>query len=143
MKIEHIKNDLFISTDSLAHCVSQDLNMGAGIAKIFKKTFGLQKELQNKNKQIGEVAIVKQTVGLHHRYIYYLITKQRYFHKPTYKTLTASLINMRTHIIKRDIPTLSIPRIGCGLDKLNWEKVESILEEVFKDIDIIISVYSL
>lgn len=28
------------------------------------------------------------------------------------------------------------PKIGCGLDKLEWSKVKAIIEEVFADTDI-------
>lgn len=34
-------------------------------------------------------------------------------------------------------------RIGCGLDGLQWEKVSAILEEVFENTDIKITVYTL
>lgn len=34
-------------------------------------------------------------------------------------------------------------RIGCGLDKLKWEKVSVIIEEVFQHTDVVITVYSL
>lgn len=33
--------------------------------------------------------------------------------------------------------------IGCGLDRLKWERVSEILEEIFKPTDISITVYSL
>lgn len=29
-----------------------------------------------------------------------------------------------------------MPKIGCGLDKLEWDKVEEIIKETFKDCDI-------
>lgn len=31
---------------------------------------------------------------------------------------------------------LAMPRIGCGLDKLEWSKVKAIIEEVFADTDV-------
>lgn len=34
-------------------------------------------------------------------------------------------------------------RIGCGLDRLDWDKVSAILGEVFEDTDIKITVYTL
>lgn len=34
-------------------------------------------------------------------------------------------------------------RIGCGLDKLSWEKVSLIIDEVFQHTDIAITIYSL
>lgn len=41
LKIKLVKGDLFScpKTDSLAHCVSKDLAMGKGIAKLFKDKF--------------------------------------------------------------------------------------------------------
>lgn len=29
-----------------------------------------------------------------------------------------------------------MPRIGCELDKLNWDKVKEIIQEVFVDTDV-------
>ena len=52
MKIIYIKADLFTSTNSLAHCVSQDFHMGAGIARLFKSKFGLVNELIKKKKKL-------------------------------------------------------------------------------------------
>ena len=48
----HKTGDLFSSpdTDSLAHCVSQDLGMGKGIAVLFKKTFGGVEELKSQSE---------------------------------------------------------------------------------------------
>lgn len=34
-------------------------------------------------------------------------------------------------------------RIGCGLDRLQWENVSAIIEEVFEATDIRITVYTL
>lgn len=44
-----IFGDLFMSplTSSLAHCVSEDLHMGKGIATIFKKTFKRVEQLKS------------------------------------------------------------------------------------------------
>lgn len=38
---------------------------------------------------------------------------------------------------------LAIPKLGCGLDRLNWERVASIIREIFFDMDINIFVYYL
>ncbi|XP_042656236.1 ADP-ribose glycohydrolase OARD1 isoform X2 [Tyto alba] len=46
-RIKCVKGDLFSCppTDSLAHCISEDCRMGAGIAVLFKKKFGGVQEL--------------------------------------------------------------------------------------------------
>lgn len=35
------------------------------------------------------------------------------------------------------------PSIGCGLDKMHWENVSSIITEVFQDTKISITVYTI
>ncbi|KAK3519069.1 hypothetical protein QTP70_016358 [Hemibagrus guttatus] len=71
------------------------------------------------------------------------ITKKKYYNKPTYATLKQSLEAMKAHCLENGVSRLSIPRIGCGLDRLSWEKVSVIIENVFQHTDIAITVYSL
>lgn len=89
-------------------------------------------------KGVGDVAVLLRDG----RYVYYLITKPQYFNKPTYDTLQSSLSVMKSHCVKNNVTSLSMPKIGCGLDQLQWPKVESILREVFQDMDIVITIYS-
>ena len=51
--LEEVKGDLFSCPDdeSLAHCISQDVRMGKGIAVIFKKKFGGVDELLKQGKK--------------------------------------------------------------------------------------------
>ncbi|NXK65048.1 OARD1 deacetylase, partial [Sylvietta virens] len=140
-RIRCVKGDLFScpSTDALAHCISEDCRMGAGIAVLFKKKFGGVQELLDQKKKTGEVAVLQRD----ERYIYYLITKQKVSHKPTYESMQKSLEAMKAHCLNNGVTDISMPRIGCGLDGLQWEKVSAILEEVFENTDIKITVYSL
>uniref|UniRef100_A0A8D0GUE9 ADP-ribose glycohydrolase OARD1 n=1 Tax=Sphenodon punctatus TaxID=8508 RepID=A0A8D0GUE9_SPHPU len=141
LQIEHVKGDLFScpAKNSLAHCISEDCRMSAGIAAVFKNKFGSVQELLDQGKKSGEVAVLKRD----DRYIYYLITKKKYFHKPTYKSLRSSLEAMKTHCLDNGVTDVSMPRIGCGLDRLEWNEVSLMLEEVFEDTDIKITVYTL
>jgi O-acetyl-ADP-ribose deacetylase (regulator of RNase III) len=134
-----VKGDLFSSSvgSSLAHCVSEDLHMGKGIATLFKKQFGRVDELKSQGIKVGGVA----TLRVDNRYIYYLVTKKRYFHKPTYDTLRLSLVAMRDHMIHNNVTELSMPKIGCGLDQLSWDSVKKIVHETFNDLQIKITVY--
>ena len=36
----------------------------------------------------------------------------------------------------KNIKKLVMPKIGCGLDRLSWGKVEPMVQEIFKDLDI-------
>ncbi|KAB7504862.1 UNVERIFIED_CONTAM: hypothetical protein RMT77_001640 [Armadillidium vulgare] len=137
--ITEVKGDLFTCSDthSLAHCVSQDLKMGKGIAIHFKNKFDGVQELQSQNCRIGGIGILKRNG----RFIYYLITKERYWHKPTYVTLRSSLQALKSHALENNIINLAMPKIGCGLDGLIWEKVRDVIADVFKDTDIRIIIY--
>jgi len=113
--------------------------MGKGIAVMFKNKFGGVDEIKSQGQKPGGVATLKRG----NRHIYYLVTKEKYFHKPTYNTLKSSLAAMRDHCVSHGVTNLSMPRIGCGLDGLQWSKVKNIIDEVFKDTDIYVTVYTL
>lgn len=141
MRLQYITGDLFDTHNALGHCVSQDIIMGKGIAKTFKSKFGRVDEIKAQNKSVGETAVLLDIKS--GRYIYYLITKKRYNQKPTYDTLKSSLQAMKGHIVDHAVENISIPKIGCGLDRLEWDKVLNIIYEVFVDVEIVVSVYSL
>ncbi|KAG9269578.1 ADP-ribose glycohydrolase OARD1 isoform X2 [Astyanax mexicanus] len=140
-KLKCVKGDLFScpATEALAHCISEDCRMGAGIAVLFKKKFGGVDQLLAQKKKPGECAVLKRSG----RFVYYLITKKRYSHKPTYETLRQSLEAMKTHCLENGVTRLSMPRIGCGLDRLRWDRVIVMIEEVFQNTDVTITVYLL
>ncbi|CAH2221428.1 Hypothetical predicted protein, partial [Pelobates cultripes] len=71
------------------------------------------------------------------------ITKDKASGKPTYEDFTLSLQAMKQHAVCNNVTRLSMPRIGCGLDRLEWKEVSSILQETFRDTNIQISVYTL
>lgn len=50
---------------------------------------------------------------------------------------------MKKLCVAKNINKIAMPLIGCGLDRLQWEKVSEIVQEVFKDIDIEIVVCGL
>ena len=75
----HKKGNLFESKDSLAHCTSSDFKMSAGIARSFKRKFPY-----NFPKSKNFPPFVQQ---LDERFIYHLVTKERFFQKPTYDSL--------------------------------------------------------
>mmetsp|Transcript_9967 Transcript_9967/g.15157 ORF Transcript_9967/g.15157 Transcript_9967/m.15157 type:complete len:187 (-) Transcript_9967:28-588(-) len=136
-----IKGDLFTSPESssLCHCISRDLGMGKGIAKVFKSKFGGLDTLRQQKANVGECAVLMRQ----NRYVYYLITKEKYWHKPTYESLTASLEYMKNHAVIYNVDEISMPKIGCGLDRLQWDKVERIIIKIFQATNIKISVYEL
>uniref|UniRef100_A0A3B3VS55 O-acyl-ADP-ribose deacylase 1 n=1 Tax=Poecilia latipinna TaxID=48699 RepID=A0A3B3VS55_9TELE len=123
--------------ESVARCISEDCPMSAGIAVMFKKKFGRVSELKEQKKLPGQCAVLSYRPS----FIYY--HKEKNSHKPTYVSLRQSLEDMKYHCLQNAVNRVSIPQIGCGLDRLQWSKVSKILEQVFKDTNITITVYSL
>ena len=119
--------------------------MGKGIATQFKKRFGKIQELYHQRKKPGKVAFIQTAPNINgdRNYIFYMVTKTRYFQKPTYKDFNLSLEKLRDECIIKNIKTISMPRIGCGLDKLDWNIVKNSIEKLFSKTGITVNVYYL
>lgn len=96
-KIKEISGDLFSANEkySMAHCVAADMRLGKGIAVKFRNKFGQIPKLKQQNVKPGGVAILQDKS----RFIYYLVTKESSWGKPTYQTLHDSLQAMKTHMV--------------------------------------------
>lgn len=140
MEYREVTKDLFTvpASFALAHCISNDAEMGAGIAKQFVRLNpSMRGHIVNQFPKVGDSVLYINDDGQH---IFNLITKDRYFHKPTYRSLEVSLQSMRYQMIKLDIHKIAMPTIGCGLDKLDWNTVSEIVQETFKHDDVKIAI---
>lgn len=120
----------------LAHCISGDYALGAGIAKQFVENYNMRFKLHknypipdgDKFANVGQALLVDN--------VFNLVTKARVFHKPTYETLYDTLFDMKAQCENLNITKLAIPLLGCGLDRLDWDRVSDIVEDVFDSTDI-------
>lgn len=134
MIIINEKRDLFTMPHGyyLAHCISSDFALGAGIAKTFDSTYNMRFKLfklyPDYDYRGGEALLIDN--------VFNLVTKQNYWHKPTYETVKDALESMKEHLEFIGGNKLAIPHIASGLDRLEWSKVYEIICEVFKDMDI-------
>lgn len=145
MTIREEQRDLFtVPMDYiLVHCISADFAMGAGIAKEFTRR-GVKARLIEKFQGLIEIGDCLITATTGWRLEFNLVTKKKYWQKPTYNSLKAALIDAKLYSlmvadkgVEKSKPVkLAMPRIGCGLDKLEWSKVKAIIEEVFADTDV-------
>lgn len=133
MKLIIEQGDLFKLENEypLAHCISADFKLGLGIALEFDKRYKMGSKLRARYTVDGKVP---QCIRVDNTYN--LVTKSKYWHKPTYKTLGDSLILMRDQMLNRGENKVAIPKIGCGLDKLQWGAVLELINNIFKDTDI-------
>ena len=132
MIYEEMHKNIFTIDKSyyLAHCIASDFRMGAGIAILFQKKFLLRNKLKESklNTTPGSCILIKN--------VFNLITKHRSSGKPTYDTLKSSILEMKLLCDNLEIRKLAMPKIGCGLDRLQWGKVKEIIQDIFKDSNI-------
>lgn len=142
MKYSEERKDLFSVQDEyyLAHCISADFGMGKGIVVEFNKRYNLKNTLQKKyHNFLSHWDLVdddKKGDCILEGKVFNLITKRNYWLKPTCKTLKNSLNAMKILALNNNVKKIAMPLIGCGLDKLKWEKVSEIIKETFSDTDI-------
>lgn len=146
MLIREVQQDLFKVTDDymLAHCISADFALGAGIAKVFATRFNAKNLLQQQYPRYLTNYISTDVGGdcLITGRVFNLVTKERYYMKPTLHTIRLSLEKMKSLCLTYNVTKIAMPRIGCGLDKQDWSEVRKIIEDVFAGTSIQILVCS-
>lgn len=135
MNYSEIVKDLFDMPKDyvLAHCISRDATMGAGIARTFRYLYPqMPNAVLNQHPNVGEAILYEGK----ERKIFNLITKERYWHKPTREDFDKSIENLKEEMVKRNFKKLAIPQIGSGLDRLDWNENVVVIQQVFADTNI-------
>lgn len=86
-------------------------------------------KLLDQNLKIGDVGIVNR----HDQYVFYLITKKYSNGKPNMMTMEMALKSLLNKMKKLNLNKLGIPKIGCGLDALDWSDVKLLIMDIFKN----------
>ena len=134
MKITVEQKDLFTVPQGyyLAHCISADFALGAGIAKKFDEVYNMRFKLFREYDMYayegGDALPIDN--------VFNLVTKKKCYHKPTYDSVREALECMRDQMEMLYITKLAMPRIAAGLDRLNWDQVYDIICEVFENTDV-------
>lgn len=116
----------------LAHCISADFSLGAGIAKTFDNVYNMRfklfREYPSYEFEGGDCLPIDN--------VFNLVTKDKCFHKPTYDSVRDALEVMRDMMEDLGVTKLAMPKIASGLDRLDWNEVYKIICEVFEDTDV-------
>ena len=146
MTITEKKMNLFDAPDDyyLAHCISADFALGAGIAVEFNRRFNMKNRLNelypnylesnwyDSIRLRGYISSDCIMVGR----VFNLVTKTHYWNKPTLTSMRYALQKMKQCASEYDVTKIAMPKIGCGLDRLKWDDVKAILNDVFADTDV-------
>ena len=143
-----IKGNLFSEDDTFkfAQCISADLAMGKGIAVAFNEKFDTKNMMHKAytNTTLSEwdaIPAGKRGMCKYAPPVLNLITKRRYFEKPTLITMENALNDMKSLCLHYGIGKIAMPKIGCGLDRLSWDNVSKLIKKTFEDTDIEIHIW--
>ncbi len=127
-------------TYALAHCISADATMGAGIAVTFCEHFErLRHRVESEAKVKASLSPIQFEED--NCWVYNLVTKQYHFDLPERRDLLDCLIQMKEHALANQVLEIHMPRLGAGLDCLEWKATEQMILEVFKNQALRLTVY--
>jgi hypothetical protein len=125
----------------VVHAVSADLKCSAGFALKVRQQYGIPNVC---NKKPGD--IVSHSAA--DKVILNVITKYKAEHKIR-QNCDQFIVNFKAGIQglgnfckSNNIKHIAMPKMGSGIDQLNWNYVKFLLYSEFKDYDIVINVYS-
>ena len=127
--------DLFDIRDPniwFVQCISADFACGKGIAVEFERRFGTKQELRKSyrpNTWNGNGYCLTTSHVLN------LVTKARYYIKPSEKTMRTALEALRDIVVAYGIKSIAMPKIGCGLDQLEWAVGSCMIQQIFADVN--------
>ena len=133
------QGDLLDFPHSIAHYISHDFKLGAGLAKQIKEKFPSYLPTKKAYKQ---QVLHAQYLG-HDKFVFHLIVKPGYFHKPTYRCLRKTLLVLCDQMNFYRIDRLGVPHLSCALNKLGWIEVQKIIHETFRDSKLELTVFTL
>lgn len=145
MTIREIPGDLFTAENAVfMQCISADIACGAGIAVAFNKHFDIKNRIKTRlgNRPMTYWNEGHEGFAIFEKPVINLVTKYRYFEKPTEESLENALKAAFAICKEQSIKAIAMPYIASGLDRMNWKtQVRPAIERVFYGSDIEITVY--
>ena len=139
-RIHHVEGSVFEAPEgvALAHCVSADLAMSAGIAVQFVKRWPNIRSGYSRSEP-GSLHVHSSTRG----HIFNLITKERFDDEPSLEDFRKSIVALKSKMQALNIKTLAVPELGSGRDRLNLSKVIQVLQCILVEAGIGVIMYHL
>lgn len=126
--------DIFLSgADALVNPVNCVGVSGAGLAKKFKEFFPENFSAYTKACSENEVRPGQPYVFSYSAFILYIInfpTKRHFRDKSKVEDISSGLDWLKDYLENnKDIRSIAIPALGCGLGGLSWQDVKILIEE--------------
>lgn len=129
-------NILKADAEALVNTVNCVGVMGKGIALQFKKAFpenfrAYEAACRHKEISPGRMFVFETGQIFNPRYVINFPTKRHWRGRSRYEDIIAGTKALVEELRNRNIHSIAIPPLGCGLGGLNWHRVRAIIEEAF------------
>lgn len=137
MKINYAVKDLLTAPREyyIAHGISGDCSLGAGVAKQLDVALGLKKKLLVIKDSLDDSNNLKTGTCYFVNGVLNLVDKDSTKDAVTYTALYSCFESMKEVLLDEGITKVAMPMIACGHDHWEWGDVLDILFEVFDEDD--------
>ena len=136
LKILSGKEDsTFHQPNSIGLCIYADARVSKGFAdSLSHRIPGLISTCRTAKLFMGQNFPFWDSTGK--GYIYNFVTEETFCDKPNLSTLSKTLEAMKSDASMNGVSTIIIPKLGCGLDQMNWQEVVKLLQDIFAYADV-------
>lgn len=129
-------NILTADSEALVNTVNCVGVMGKGIALQFKKAFpenfrAYETACRHKKIRPGRMFVFETGQIINPRYVINFPTKRHWRGRSRYEDILSGVRALVEELRNREIRSIAIPPLGCGLGGLDWNRVRGIIEETF------------
>ena len=138
--------DIFKEIDSykgknlplLCFCCSGDFQLQAGISQKIDEKYSIEEFYKKNflNSSSGSAC----PILVNNLIIIALINRDKKWQGTTYDEMLDCIIHLKDYCLINHIQQIFMPRIACGLDRMNWDIIRPIIKEQFENLDINITV---
>lgn len=140
VELAHPEHSIFTSG---CHWIVNPINcvgvMGGGLARDFKIKFP---EMNAEYEALCEDhEIVPGQMWIWKDYVVNFPTKNHYKYPSKLKYIIDGMLDLANQIIKHNVESIAIPKLGCGLGGLEWEEVKPFIIGALSDLNIKVELY--
>lgn len=141
--ITYKNEDIFnCNTEIVVNPVNTEGISGKGLALMFKNRFPnnfekYSQKCKDNEFHIGDILLVKIQNFFNPRGIVNFPTKDKWRYPSRVDYIEKGLKSLSKLMINNNIKSVAIPKLGCGLGELDWDKeVKPLVEKYLKDFDV-------
>lgn len=128
---------MIADAEAIVNTVNCEGIMGAGLALQFKKIYPdnfMSYSTACRANQVlpGKMFIYKLAALTNPKYIINFPTKRLWRNSSWMGDIEAGLLDLVNEVKKRNIKSIAIPPLGCGMGRLNWHDVHNKIVQAFE-----------